>query len=406
MNCLVVIPTNVLSPESFSAPVAWLFAEHVHQVHGVYDRELTPELIREYDFFIVELNWFLQLAGFFRVVDTIRQHNPGAKILFGGLHAALQYREIFARTQVDYFIKGDNELPIKMLLDDAPIPSIPNLVGRDFENEHTYFFTPDGFERIDYNLDWFPSSQRAHERLLKSPIDEMYANHAPIYPLPVVITTKGGCLSSHQGCEYCLGGRHAKLREMYGRGIITLDNETVIRLFKKIEKRFSAATFLVLSNSAYDFREHQFNLDIFIEFDSVASADQVASVMKAFRSARTHVALYREGITGSSKRTDVRDFLQLEDDKHKLYFYGDTHDHEIPSDHLLYLNTVVPEWVSYDVYMNFDSAMKLSRFLKPDPRLLDNPLRRAQLTGVYAKHLTPVLNRMAREFLSGRHKGA
>ena len=399
MKSLIVIPTNVLYPESFSAPIVWLFSDHVDKVCGVYDWELTPELIREHEYFIVELNWFLQLAGFSNVINTIRQYNSGAKILFGGLYAALQYREVFSRMQVDYFIKGDNELPIKMFLDDAPIRSIPNLVGRDFENEHTYFFSSDDLKRIDYNLDWFPSSQRVHERLLNSPIDEMYANHSPIYPLPVVFTTKGGCLSSHAGCGYCLGGRHSKLRQMYGRDIITLDNETVIQLFKKIEKRFSAATFFVLSPPDYDFSGHQFDLDIFIEFDSMASVDQVAKIMKSFRSARAHVALYTEGITGSSKRIDAKDFMNLEDSKHKIYFFGNTQDQEIPSDHLLYVNSVLPEWTNYNSYMNFETAMKMSEFLKPDPRLLDKPLVRAQLTDVFMKQMDPLLNQMARESL-------
>jgi hypothetical protein len=399
MNCLIVIPTNALYPESFSAPVAWLFADHVHKVRGVYEWELTPELIRKYDYFIVELNWFLQLAGFANVVNTIRQHNSGAKILFGGLYAALQYREVFARMQVDYFIKGDNELPIKMFLDDAPIRSIPNLIGRDFENEHSYFFSSDDIDKINFNLDWFPSSKIAHDRLLNSPIDEMYANHSPIYPLPMVFTTKGGCLSRHEGCGYCLGARHSKLSELYGRRIITLENEMIIQQFKKIEKRFSAATFFVLSPPDYDFSGHHFNLDIFIEFDSMASVDQVAKIMKAFRSARAHVALYTEGITGSSKRIDAKEFMNLEDDKHKIYFFGNTQDQEIPSDHLLYVNSVLPEWTNYNVYMNFESAMKISEFLKPDPRLMDQPLVRAQLTDVFMKRIDPILNQMAKESL-------
>ena len=400
MKCLVIIPTNVLYPESFSAPVAWLFSNHTDRVHGVYDWELTPELICDYDYFIVELNWFLQLAGFSNVINMIRQYNREAKILFGGLYSALQYREIFDRMQVDYFIKGDNELPIKMFLEDLPVRSIPNLIGRDFENAHTYFISKNDIEKIDFNLDWFPSSIQAHKRLLNSPIDEMYANHSPLYPLPMVFTTKGGCLSHHVGCDYCLGRRHSKLREIYGRDIITLDNDTVIKLFKKIEKRFSAATFFVLSNPEnYDFSGCHFDLDIFIEFDSMASVDQVERIMKAFRSARAHVALYSEGITGFSTRQDAKEFLDIEDDKHKIYFFGSTYTQEIPTDHLLYVNTVLPEWTNYKFYMNFETAIKMSEYLKPDLRLIDKPLLRAQLTDVFQLRVDPILNQMANESL-------
>ena len=43
MRCLVIIPTNLM-PESFSAPLAWLFGRHADKVHGVYANQLTVSM--------------------------------------------------------------------------------------------------------------------------------------------------------------------------------------------------------------------------------------------------------------------------------------------------------------------------------------------------------------------------
>ncbi|HEX3030037.1 MAG TPA: hypothetical protein VHT34_12210, partial [Clostridia bacterium] len=45
---------------------------------------------------------------------------------------------------------------MKLLLDGKNPCDIPNMVGRDFENETTYYPTKEDLENITYNLDWFP----------------------------------------------------------------------------------------------------------------------------------------------------------------------------------------------------------------------------------------------------------
>ncbi len=83
MNCLVVIPTN-LNRYSFSGPLAWLFAAYASDVRGVYSEELTPDLVRNAECVVVELNWVTQLKEFLLITEFIRRHNPAARILFGG----------------------------------------------------------------------------------------------------------------------------------------------------------------------------------------------------------------------------------------------------------------------------------------------------------------------------------
>src|SRR5512142_968099 len=113
MPTLVIVPTLMLDC-SFSAPLAWMFAGCPEEVRGVYGFELTPELVRSHERFIVELSWFIELHEFSLIVEFIRAHNPAAKILFGGMYAGIVPPEIFRRTPVDYFIRGDNELPIRL----------------------------------------------------------------------------------------------------------------------------------------------------------------------------------------------------------------------------------------------------------------------------------------------------
>lgn len=396
VECLVIVPTNVLCPESFSAPLAWLFSNHVDRVRGVFDHELTRELIEEHEMFVVELNWFTQLERFFDVVATIRRHRADAKVLFGGLYAALKHRVVFERSQVDYFIRGDNELPIRMLLDDAPIETIPNLVSRDSENEQTYFFSREEFKTLDFNLDWFPSAKAAQDRLVSVDIDEMYARRCPVYPLPVVFTTKGGCLGCHRGCETCLGSHHSLLRSIYGREIIELEGEILIDLFKKVERRFRAASFHVLSSPNFDFSGCSFDLDVFIEFNGPASVEQVARTIRAFRRAYVHLFVFDEGLRGTTVRQDIRQLLALEDESHRIFFFGEVEHKDIPDDRKLYGDTAMPEWVEYNVYDDFDKALRIAQMLKLDVRLIDNPLLRAQMGELFFEGLQPRLNRIAR----------
>jgi hypothetical protein len=183
MQTLVVIP-SLMHKFTFSAPLAWLFSDHIGQVHGVYSYTLTKELVRQYDSFIVELNWFIELYEFELICSFIKQHNPRAKILFGGLYSQLKYREIFAHAPVDYFIKGDNEVPIKQYLDGVDPRDIPNMVGRDFENPLTYIFQQEDYKTLQFNLDWIPDyAKRWPECPEPSDTLEPCYDELPRYPL-------------------------------------------------------------------------------------------------------------------------------------------------------------------------------------------------------------------------------
>lgn len=373
MQCLVIIPTN-LEKETFSAPLAWLFAEHANKVQGVYARDLTVKQVQNYDHFIVELNWFTELREFLQIVRFIRRYKPQATILFGGLFSSLKYREIFQMAEVDYFIKGDNELPIKMYLDSVDPQKIPNMVGRNFENEQTYIFSAEEFTTLDYNLDWFPAYLKMIDKQIQKRINPSYGNllakktktYLPVHYLPSIFTVKSGCLAVHPGCDGCLGTKHQKLRELYGRNTLVLDNDTLISLLKKVSNKFKAVTIFFMSDPDYDFSHEHFDLHATLEFDCQISLEKAREIMMAFKIANATIPLYQEGYTGKQARKNVEKFLEIEDENHKVFFSAfrpDYQDTKIPQNRWIFSELVTPGHACYDVYTNIEAALVINDYL-------------------------------------------
>ncbi|HEY9062657.1 MAG TPA: hypothetical protein VIO64_19485 [Pseudobacteroides sp.] len=367
MNALVVFPITMHN-YSFSAPACWLYSKNKDKVKGIYGFELTKELVTEYDFFIIELNWFIQLYEFFLIVNYIKKTNSNAKILFGGLYSALKYQELFVRADVDYYIQGDNEGPIDQLLNDYPIDKIPNLVGRTFSNPIDYVFTEGDYKNLEFDLDWFPSylkyvSKDASYYMEDKNYDRLY-EYNDQYNLPMIITSKGGCMIKHSGCENCMGSKHDVLHKIYNRPPIKMDNEALIGLLKKIEKKFKKASMLVISENNYDFTDQYFDIDMSIEIDSNMSVDSIIKMLHSFPRCIMNVGIYEEGVSGTTIRKDYKHLLEAEDENHKISFFvynKDTDLIDIPDNRRLYSEDTFPKWAYWDFYQDFDSALRFSK---------------------------------------------
>lgn len=389
MKTLVIIPA-LMHKYSFSAPLAWLFAKDADKVQGVYSAALTPELVRSFSRFIVELNWFIELYEFGLIVRFIKRHNQNAEILFGGLYSQLKYHEIFRDHPVDYFIIGDAELPIREFLAGTDPRRIPNMIGREFRNRHTYRFSSQEFRELEFDTDWLSGFDAGWNSYPEPDNDEdMRFDQLPRYPeyseadstvplayrwripprggryhLPMLITGRGGCPAAHRGCEYCMGSRSAVLREIYGRPPLVMDNDTLIGLLKKVDQKFERVSLYINSDCNYDLREHHFDLEATIEIDSRGSAADLARILPAFRKARAHVALFEEGITGKATRCSVEDYLSLADQDHRVYFFANPADlanFGIPSELRLYTEFVFPYWTHWDYYTDPRKALSKSR---------------------------------------------
>ncbi len=305
---LVVVPTLMLDC-SFSAPLAWMFAPCPDRVRGVYGFELTRELVLAHDRFVVELSWFIELHEFGLIVDFIRAHNPGAEILFGGMYAGIVYPEIFRRYRVDYFIRGDSELPLRLFVEGEAPERIPNLSGRGFENPLGYVFTERDFDGLDFDLSWFPGYLR-------------YRNPQERFHLPHLVTFRGGCNAVHDGCDYCTGSKHQLLRKLYGRPPLTMPPASLMTLLSRVERRFREVSLYLTEAEEYHFGGQRFDLDATIEIDSRTSAAQVAEIFRSFRKAYVLVSAYVEGLSGETACPRLyRDLMRLEDPDHTIRFY-------------------------------------------------------------------------------------
>lgn len=349
MKCLVIIPATMHN-YSFSAPLAWMFSKHAGQVQGIYGFQLTGELVNSYNYFIIELNWFIQLAEFETLVKYIKTNNKDAKILFGGLYSSMKYRDIFERNDVDYFIKGDSEVPMEMFLDSVDPKKIPNMVGKDFENPITEIFKEEDYDKLEFNLDWFPAYFEHIEK------DQMYQ-------LPMIVTSKGGCSTVHKECDYCMGARHADLEKMYSRPPIVMKNDTLMGLLRKVEKKFQAASVLILSECDYDFSNQYFDMDVNVEIDSPVPVDKIEQILYAFRKCVLNISVYEDGLCGEVVRENYDNIIALEDDNHKIMFFAfdkDAAKLKVPADHVLHAEEVFPTWAHYDYYSDIDKALLFS----------------------------------------------
>lgn len=349
MKCLVIIPSTIHN-HSLSAPLVWMFSKHIDNVTGIYGFELTEELVKSHGFFIIELNWFIQLFEFKLLVEYIKKENKDAKILFGGLYASLKYKEIFALFDVDYFIKGDNELPMEMFLESINPGKIPNLIGKNFENPVKYVFSKEDYRNIEFSLDWFPS----YYQNIKENQD---------YQLPMIITSKGGCSTVHKGCEHCLGSHSEELKKIYNRPPIIINNDILINLLESVERKFESASLLFLSEYSYDFSSKYFDIDMTVEIDSIIPVDKIREILHAFKTCNLYISVYAEGLFGTVVRDDFAKILDLEDKDHQIRFYAYLEDAaalDIPGDHLLHSAELSPAWTHWDYYTNIYKATLFS----------------------------------------------
>lgn len=360
---LVIVPTEKIQYElGLSAPLGWLFSERLDRVRGIYGFQLTNELVEAHDTFIIELNWYLELYEFELLVDFIKARRPNARILFGGLFAALMHRQIFEHYPVDYFIRGDNELPIRLFLDGEEPRSIPNMVGRDFSNAISYAFTAANFRSLRYSLEWFPDYHRLIE-------ENPFGSGEPWqFVLPMVITSKGGCTAAHRGCEYCMGSHKEALREAYGRDPVVMDNDTLITLLRQVSNRHKRFTLYVSSPYDYDLSEECFESSAFVEIDSPVTTAQVADLFRAFPECTAILPLYKEGKMGE-QLIDHRELMALEDEHHRLSFPAHEHSRTRlakTSERGVRYNLdhgYTPTWARWEAYTDFAVARGYSRSL-------------------------------------------
>lgn len=371
-HTLVVIPLSKMTYRfGMSAPLGYLLSGREHHVLGVFSCELTPELVRQHDFFIVELNWVTELFEFRLIAQFIRRHRPDAEILFGGLFAQQHYRKILSTCAVDLTIRGDAEEPLALYLDGAELSAIPNLVTRQREADITYRFESSAYASLVFSLDWFPTYRqmiRDQRRGMPHRLGA-WSEDEINYAFPMVVTTKR-CAVAHAGCDYCLGAHPQPFH-----GDAQLDQAALETLLRRLEQRtqpeYSRVSAYVLNDiSNYDFSGLTFDLELFVEYDGpLATSQQVEglrSFFHAFRSGACRLPASGRGIHDRRRDLDYRSLVELlERPTHEVGFllYEEDRQHAatlgIDDKHAVYHLDVFDFYsrLRFDTYSDYGRAM-------------------------------------------------
>ena len=345
-RCLVVIPlSKVLYRYGFSAPLGYLFGGRSHLVHGVFSKDLTSDLVAGYQYFIVELNWVTELFEFHLIVDFIRKYNANAKILFGGLFSQLHYETIFRSCAVDLFIRGDNELPLRLFLEGEALRKIPNLVSRDGASESSYTLLPEEFKGIEFDIEWFPSYKALFSPLsgctdlpetYDTAVSEITNNQLTrdemFYSFPLIVTTKK-CSVIHAGCDYCMGSKSLPFQNT-----AAYSNDALISVLRGLEKKggdvYGKVCLYILNDIAlYDFSNVSFDMNVFIEYDGALGrqalgprADRgrlynLEKLFHAFRGGICRLPASTAGLHDRSRDIDYAGIIKrLETARHRIKF--------------------------------------------------------------------------------------
>ncbi len=362
METLIIIPITMHN-FSFSAPVSWLFSRNADSVKGIFGFELNIDLIKKYQSFIIELNWFIELKEFGIIVKNIKKHNRKAKILFGGLFASLKYKEIMAKFDVDYHIRGDNELPMHLYLNGEKPEGIPNMTGRNFANDISYRFEESEFGSLSFDLDWFPSYGRFLS-LGEEYYEDTRYNH--LYHLPMIITAKGGCENlkqAHQGCVDCMGAKSEVLQDIYNRPPVTMSRESLIATIRNAERKFDSISLYIMPNTPCDISDQYFDLYANIEIDTDLSLEGIKKIAFAFRESLTIVPIHIQKAGNQKTNLDYHELIKSQDHHHRFLFFVTEDENkslQIPAENRLYTEDVFPDWAKWDYYQNYENAYVFS----------------------------------------------
>lgn len=371
-NTLVVIPiTKPLYSLGFSAPLAWLFSDNIDQVKGVYSFQLNKELILQYEYFIIELNWITELYEVLFIIKNIKTINKESKIMIGGLFSSIHHKKLVHDYNIDYFIKGFNELPIKMFLDGHDIRDIPNFYCKDFENDISYILSQEDWSNIKFDIGWnsLYNDKKSFYKYMQKVEDDI-----DFYSLPMITTSRSGCSCIHDGCNYCMGSKIDFFKDSYKSNRIILENSTLIKLLKNVENKYNNVSIYFMSDiELYDLKNINFNLNANIEIDcSIINIEKLKEILYAFKKCTAVIPISKDGIMSHNiiQKDLLKKIASIQDKNHRIRFlsYSDLNfdpyskdliDNGINIQQVLDVFNI--DFAVYDNYKDFDFSYDYSK---------------------------------------------
>ncbi len=167
--------------------------------------QLRPRL------FGLDLHWLPHAQGALELARLLKGLHPEIPIVLGGLSASYYYRELLARPEVDFVIRGDcAEEPLYRLIlaleGRGPLAGVPNLAWKENSQvrANRLDYSPDSLDYVDLRPDrLIKQAWRYRDRLSLTPYHGWWRN-----PVMAIFTVKG-CTHS---CATCGGSREAYSR--------------------------------------------------------------------------------------------------------------------------------------------------------------------------------------------------
>lgn len=252
-------------------------------IHLGLERSLDPDFDlaryvsrQGYKILLLDLHWHQQIYSVISLAKKLKKRNREVKIILGGFTASFFANEImdFCK-EVDFIIKGDSEKPLESLFKSLFTKSF------NFESVDNLVWRKEG--RIVCNLQNYVADKRlmsslcfSNFRLLRNwkryllDLSMEPCQGADRYSVFYYVPGRG-CLLN---CSYCGGSARAQKLINNRRGVVFIDQKSVINELQQIKK---------------------YNLDkIYIAFDPVPGSDYYLKLFRIIRKQKLNIRIVFE----------------------------------------------------------------------------------------------------------------
>jgi len=170
--------------------------------------------------FGIDLHWMPHAHGAIEVAKLVKKHYPDTPVILGGFSASFFHKELIARPEVDYVLRGDStEVPLHLLMQHITAPNgggpalaeVPNLTWQDANgtihvNPITY--SPPDLDHVLLDYSYVVKAVARYRDMASFiPFEDWLR-----YPVTAALTCRG---CTHD-CNTC-GGSATTMRNVYGR---------------------------------------------------------------------------------------------------------------------------------------------------------------------------------------------
>jgi len=214
--------TELLLRENLPMSLPALINRLDRPVVGKFHNEWTPTDVKAARVVVMDVHWYLSLKSAIQLSCRLKEINPDCRIIVGGISASLFSRQLLRDSRIDYIIRGDGEIPLKLLVDaiihGASLSEIPNVVSREFVSPQTYALNTSDMDASNYrDISFFPTLER---RVLR--YHDIYSTPVTFPTFPYLVVFRGCPLD----CPSCCGSVEMQ-RRLFNRGFVLRSAEKV-----------------------------------------------------------------------------------------------------------------------------------------------------------------------------------